>query len=40
MITQKDLQTMEQLWMSRIDGNTTEPGTDPWWWESVSKLDT
>lgn len=29
-----------QLWRSKIDGNTTEPGTDDRWWEIVSDLDT
>lgn len=28
------------LWRSRIDGNTTEPGSDDRWWEKVSKSDT
>lgn len=29
-----------QLWQSKIDGNTTEPGTDDRWWEPVPELDT
>lgn len=28
------------LYRSRIDGNTTEPGSDDRWWETVSNLDT
>ncbi len=28
------------LYKSKIDGNTTEPGTDDRWWETVSKSDT
>lgn len=27
-------------WWSKIDGNTTEPGTDDRWWEAVSESDT
>lgn len=29
-----------QLWRSKINGNTTEPGSDDRWWEKVSKSDT
>lgn len=28
-----------QLWRSKIDGNTTEPGSDDRWWERVSESD-
>lgn len=27
-----------QLWRSRIDGNTTEPGSDDRWWEAYEEV--